>query len=36
MSVTETQTSVKEVLPDVGGNFHLDANVAKGHVSKPG
>ena len=32
-----TQTSVKEVIPDVGGRFSLDENVVKGlYTSLPG
>ena len=35
MSATETQTNVKDMFPDIGGNFYLDANVAKGHGNNP-
>lgn len=28
--MAETQTSVKEVIPDIGGNFELDQSVIKG------
>lgn len=28
--MTETQSSVKDVIPDIGGSFTLDANVIKG------
>ena len=28
--MAETQSSVKEVIPDVGGNFALDDNVISG------